>query len=473
MSTATKDTLLQMIRDGQAMTLGQRLRLTAMLSTPAILAQVSSIVMQYIDAAMLGHLSAEQAASVGLVSTTIWLFGGLCSAFTIGFAVQVAHRIGAGDGGGAREVIKQALLVALVFSGVLASAGAALSGLLPHWLGAGDAICADASAYFLIFSLTIPLYQFGSLAGGILRCSGNMKVPGLTAIGMAALDVVFNYLLIFPTSRVHCGGLTLTLPGAGLGVTGAALGTMIAVALTTVFMLWWLCRREASTRIVFDHSMLHFDSACLRRALQLGLPMACERVVMCGAQIVITAIVAPLGAVAIAANSFAVTAESLCYMPGYGISEAATTLVGQSIGAGRKRLTRQFAGITVVLGVAIMSLMGAVMYVCAPAMMELMTPQQSIISLGAQVLRIEAFAEPMFAAAIVCYGIFVGAGDTVIPSTMNFASIWTVRITLCLALTPTLSLQGVWIAMCAELCFRGIIFLMRLKYGKWNKLERS
>lgn len=154
-------------------------------------------------------------------------------------------------------------------------------------------------------------------------------------------------------------------------------------------------------------------------------------------------------------------------MPGYGIAEAATTLVGQSLGAGRKDLTLRFARITVGMGMAVMTVMGIVMYVAAPLMMDIMTPVAGVQSLGVMALRTEAFAEPMFAASIVAYGVFVGAGDTLVPSVMNLFSIWAVRLTLAAWLAPSMGLQGVWLAMCVELCFLGVIFLVRLQGGKW------
>ena len=129
--------------------------------------------------------------------------------------------------------------------------------------------------------------------------------------------------------------------------------------------------------------------------------MAMQSVFMNGAQIVSTMIVAPLGNVAIAANTFAITAESLCYMPGYGIGDAATTLLGQSRGAGRRDMCRSFARITVTLGMVVMAVMGLIMYVFAPELMALLTPLDEIRQLGITCLRIEAWAEPMFAASIV------------------------------------------------------------------------
>ncbi len=121
------------------------------------------------------------------------------------------------------------------------------------------------------------------------------------------------------------------------------------------------------------------------------------------------------------------------------------------------------------MGMLVMTVMGVILYLTAPLMMEIMTPVKEISELGAQVLRIEAWAEPMYAAAIVAYGAFVGVGDTLLPAIMNFGSIWLVRIPVAAFLAPTIGLKGVWIAMCIELCFRGAIFLWRMASGRWYR----
>ena len=205
------------------------------------------------------------------------------------------------------------------------------------------------------------------------------------------------------------------------------------------------------------------------KAVKISLPIAVQSILMSGAQIISTIIVAPLGNVAIAAHSFAITAESLCYMPGYGIGDAATTLVGQTFGAGRSALCRSFARLTVGLGMSVMAAMGAIMYVFAPEMIALLSPVADIQALGASVLRIEAFAEPFFAASIVTYSICVGAGDTLRPAIMNLASMWCVRLTLAAYLARDYGLRGVWMAMAVELTFRGLLFLYRLFRGNWLK----
>lgn len=448
MKIGNTEYLLESIREGRAMTRGEQLRLIVKMSVPSIMAQISSVLMFFIDAAMVGHIGARASASIGLVETSTWLLGGLASAASLGFSVQVAHAIGANDMERARRVLRQSIVCALIYSSCLALVGAAIHSHLPYWLGGSEEIARDASLYFLIVSLAGPLFQMAGLAGSMLKCSGNMKIPSMLNIMMCVLDVIFNYIFIYV---------------CGLGVPGAALGTSLAYFTTAVAMMYFLLFRDRHLSLVGTKGSFRPTADCVRSAFKIGAPIALQHVLMGGAQIVSTAIVAPLGIIAIAANTFAITVESICYMPGYGIAEAATTLVGQGIGAGQKVLTRSLARLSVGIGMAVMALMGVLMWVFAPEMMSLLTPVEEIRMLGSHSLRIEAFAEPFFAAAIVCNGIFVGAGDTLKPAIMNLTSMWVVRLTLAALLAPTYGLTGVWTAMAVELTFRGTIFLLRLK----------
>ena len=460
---------ISIIRSGSKVSFGQQLKLTAMLSWPAMMAQLSSIMMQYIDAAMVGRLGADDSASVGLVSTSLWLFWGVCSMVTMGFSVQVAHAVGGGDFAKARSILRQSIIACLAFSLGMAIIGAAIALPLPHWLGGDEAVCPKASLYFVVFVAALPLLTMNYLGGAMLRCAGNMKVPGALNEMMCVLDVLFNFLLIFPTHHFTVLGLHVTIPGADLGVLGAALGTVSAEIITAASMMWYACFRQPDLKLTQDRGSFRPTREVLRKAVKVAAPMTLEHAVICGAQIAVTVIVAPLGVFAIAANSFAVTAESLCYMPGYGIADAATTLVGQSYGAKRHDLAKRFGYITVAAGMVTMTVMGVVLYVCAPMVMELMSPVREIVDLGVDALRIEAFAEPMFAASIVAYGVMIGVGDTVMPACMNFGSIWLVRLPIAAILAPRMGLNGVWLAMCVELCFRGAIFLWRLISGAWLK----
>ncbi len=461
--------LLAKIRNGELMSGNDKLNLIFQLSLPSILAQMTNVMMFFIDQSMVGRLGAQAAASIGLVESTTWLFGGLASAVSMGFSVQVAHFIGANDFEKARQVVRHGIITAFCVSFIIMLTAAIISQHLPYWLGGGADIAPDASRYFLIFSLAAPFFQMNNMASSMLKCEGNMRVPSILSVTVCALDVIFNFFFIFPTRTVSLLGADILIPGAGLGVTGAAIGTGLAYVCVSMIQSWMAFFRSKILSIRLDKARFVFVGNYLKNAFNIGAPMALQMFLMSSAQIISTAIVAPLGNFAIAANTFAITAESLCYMPGYGIGDAATTLVGQSIGAGRKDLCRSFAHMAVWLGMIIMAVMGVVMYFCAYDMMALMTPVEEICRLGADSLRIEAFAEPMFAASIVAYSVFVGAGDTLRPALINLSCMWFVRLTLAAILAKDYGLPGVWTAMAVELSFRGMLFLIRLYRGKWIK----
>ena len=469
MADTVTEHLFSRIRSGEALSAAEQLALVVRLAIPAILSQFATVFMNYIDAAMVGNLGAVEAAAVGIVGPTTWLFWGLGSAGITGYSVLASHRIGAKDFIDARKLLRQGLTVALFSGLVLAAAGLLICGGLPAFLGAKPDVQPLASLYFGIYTAAMPLLFVSYSAGSMLRASGNIKAPSMLNILMCVEDVIFNFFLIFPTREVEFLGVAFTAPGAGLGVAGAALGTVLAEAATMIPMVWLVCARSPVLAITGEKGRFLPEAHFFRSAFRIGIPVGCERTAMCVAQVLSTMIVAPLGTIAVAAHSLAITAEGLCYMPGYGVSEAATTLSGQCTGAKRPALGKRIAWISVATGMAIMTVMGAAMYVFAAPMMDVMTNDAEILELGARVLRIEAFAEPMFAAAIVCHGIFVGAGDTLAPCLMNLGSMWFVRLPLAWLLASTMGLPGVWIAMCGELFFRGAMFLIRLRSDRWQR----
>lgn len=445
---------MESIRLGRDMARREKLNLIVGLSIPSMLAQISTVMMFFIDASMVGHLGAEASASIGLIESTTWLIGSLLSAAATGFSVQVAHFIGANDFVKARQVFRHALICGLLFSVCLALVGVAIHLPLPYWLGGGSDIADNSSRYFLIYALALPFIFLYHTSEMMLKSAGNMHTPSVMAILVCICDVVFNYLFIYIFK---------------MGVVGAAYGTALAYICISLPNLWLAACQNKILNLRQDAARFHWVKEYVRNACKISIPIAIQNILMSGAQIVSTMIVAPLGNIAIAAHSFAITAECLCYMPGYGIGDAATTLVGQTHGANRMDLCKNFAYMTVGLGMAVMALMGVVMYVFAPEMIGLLSPVESIQELGTTCLRIEAFAEPFFAASIVTYSVCVGAGDTFKPAAINLSTMWFVRLTLAYGLSKSYGLEGVWIAMAVELTFRGILFLVRLFRGSWTK----
>ncbi len=454
---------------------GEQFKLTLLLAWPSILAQLAMCLMSYIDAAMVGRLGSAQAAAIGLVSTTTWIFGSFCYANSSGFSVQIAHRCGAKDYAGARRIFRHGIWITLAAAVLLSLLAVSIHRVLPHWLGGTPEILEDASDYFLIYALFLPLFQVTIFSEASLIASGNVKVPGILSIAMCALDVAFNYLFIFLL---------------GMGVRGAALGTGLATACAGAFLVvyasrhsvelrqtgnWirparrivgsirtlWAEQRAAET--LFDREQKDMFS----QAFGICWPLWIQNLVSRGAYIAATVLVAPLGTVAIAANSFAIIAEGFCYLPGYGMQDAATTLVGQSLGAGRRDLARKFSRITILSGASMMAALAVLMWAFAPQLMDMLSNDPEVIRLGAQCLRIEAFAEFFFGISIVAYGCCIGAGDTLVPSLINLLSMWVIRIGLALLLIPGMGLLGYWVAMATELTAKGIIFAVRIRRGRW------
>lgn len=463
-----ENSLLVKLRNRQHLTTFEQIILIVQLSIPAILAQISLTIMQYIDASMVGRLGANASASIGLVLSTTWMLNGLITAISSGFTVQVARSVGAKDDVSARQVVKEGLLIGFVLALGLTCIGCAASCIMPAWLGGGQEILQDASNYLLIYALSIPAVQMNSMAGGMIQCSGNMKLPSMLNILMCCLDVIFNLLLIFPSRTIVFGPLSVVLPGAGLSVLGAALGTALSQFVIAGVMLYMLLVKSPSLHFR-RREKLRFSRQHLTAALKVGLPTAVEQVITCSSYIIVTKIVAPLGTISIAANSFGITAEGLCFMPGFGIGFAATTLIGQSIGAKRNDLTRKLGWMTTFMGMIVMTLTGMMMFVFAPFMMKLLSHDPAVIALGTGILKIEAFAEPFYGASIVAASVLRSAGDAKVSSCLNLCSIWLIRLPLAAFLSQRYGLHGVWIGMCTELIVRGILFLTRLTSKNWIK----
>ena len=392
----------EVIKNQTILTKKEKINIIIQLSIPTILSQISSILMQYIDAAMVGHLGPNASASIGIVSTSSWLLSGLCSAMATSFAVQVAQLIGANQNQKARRTFRLAIITSLIFSSILLGLGVLVNHSLLKWLGCDPIIFNDASAYFLVFTLSLPILQMNSLCSSMLQCSGNMKIPSFLNAAMCGLDVIYN--LIF----IHY-----------FGVVGAALGTAFAQLTIAIINFWYTTSR--SPLLQFKKNEPFFlEKHTLQNAFSIGTPLAFEHIAICGAMIMSTKIIAPLGTIAI-----------------------------------------------------IMGIIAIIMFFIAPFVFQILTPDLQTQTLATNVLRIELLAEPLYGVSIVASGALRGAGDTLIPSLLNLLSIWGVRLTLSVILVQTMGLYGVWLAMCIELCVRGLLLLYRQQRGKWLHKDLS
>lgn len=450
--------------------LGGTLLSVLFLAWPAIIEQIMLTLVQYVDTAMVGSLGSGATAAVGITSSTTWLFNGFFNAAAIGFSVQVAQHLGAGRQEDAQRVTWQALRFVCIFGVMMGAIAFALSFFLPTMLGADPAIRGDASLYFRIIACAMPFTLGSNMFSAIIRCSGDTRTPMILNVMINVLNVILNTLFIYSPRTVILFGTQFYVWGAGWGVGGAAFASGLSTALVACMFLLVIFRKKSPIQISIKQRY-RFERVCLLTAWKLGLPAALERSTLSIAQIVITALITGIGTVAVATNHLAVTAESISYLPASGVAVAGTTLVGQAIGAGRKDLAQRFARTVSWMGIVIMTFGGAVLFFFAPQLIQIFSSDPEVIDLGSQVLRIVAFAEPLFGASIVASGALRGAGDSKGPFLINLATMWGVRITLSLLLVGRLGLIGVWLAMAAELCARGLIFMIRLYRGKWLHIE--
>ena len=381
------------------------------LAWPAIIEQIMLTLVQYVDTAMVGSLGSNATAAVGVTSSTTWLFNGFFNAAAIGFSVQVAQHLGAGRQEDAKRVTWQSLRFVGIFGVLMGAIAFVLSFFLPAMLGADPSIRGDASLYFRIMACAMPFTLCSNMFSAIIRCSGDTRTPMVLNLMINVFNVILNTLFIYAPRTVDLFGSQVYVWGFGWGVGGAAFASGLSTAIVACLFLMVVFRKKSPVQINLKQRY-RFDRQCLLAAWKLGLPAALERSIISLAQIVITALITGIGTVAVAANHLAVTAESISYLPASGVAVAGTTLVGQAIGAGRKDLAQRFARTVSWMGIVIMTFGGSILFFFAPQLIQIFSTDPEVIDLGSQVLRIVAFAEPLFGASIVASGALRGAGDS-------------------------------------------------------------
>ncbi len=440
-----------------------------LLAWPTIVEQILQTAVNYVDTAMVGSMGTTSTAAIGVCTSTIWLIMGVMNAAGVGYSVMVARRIGEGNTEEARTTIRQAMLAVLAIGlSLTAIVELIVAPNLPIWLGADEAVRPLSVAYFRVIG---GAYLFNTaliVSSNIIRCMGDTKTPLKYNIMTNIINVVGNFLLIYPTRQLTVFDVTFTMPGAGLGVTGAALATALATAFSATCLTLTLFRRKGPLQIHL-HEDYRPRMDIIKQAIHLGVPSFLERATISVGQICTTAMITGLGTAAVAAHQLANTGESLCYMPIFGFSIAATTLVAQNLGAGEKERAYQQGRLSIWMAVAVMCSTSAVMFFFAPNIIDIFSNDANVISLGARVLRIEVFAEPFFAIGSVVGGVLRGAGDTKWPFYISLAGMWLLRVPVAFLLINVFAwgLEAVWVGMALDLILRGLISLWRFEKRGW------
>lgn len=445
-----------------------RMKVMWHLSWPAIIEQVLATMVSYVDTAMVGVLGAAATASVSVNASSIWLINGILAGIGVGYSVQVSNAIGAEDDARARRIIRQGILATVVCGMAALLLFQLLAPFIPVWLGAEPSVRPTATAYLRWYTLCMPFAAASAIFSAILRCMGNTKTPLIFNFSANLINLVLNFFLIYETRTVTVGGFSLTVPGAGLGVAGAAIASAVAWAFAGSMLLYAGIRQGPRFQVRFREGFRP-DSSIIQMALHLGLPSALERATINLGQIVMTALVASIGTVALAANQIATTTEGLCYLPAYGISYASVALVGQSVGARSAENARAYGSLSAKVALVLCTGLAVLLFLFAPALASLFNSDPQVVEQSALMLRIVCFAEPFFALSIVLSSNLRGAHDVRYPMVVGLICMWGVRIVLApiLVIYGKLGLAGVWIAMSVDLILRGILCTHRWHSGKW------
>ena len=440
------------------------------LSWPVMLENAMQTLVQYVDTAMVGALGAQASAAVGLTGSVTWLVNGIFFAAGVGALAVISRALGAKDGRTARETAGQSVLIALAAGAAMCVLTLLATPALPGWLNGEEEIRADAAAYFGIIC-TPMLFRAASIVfGSVLRAAGDTRTPMLANLAMNALNVVLNFLLIYATREMRLLGLTFTVPGAGLGVRGAAIATAISYVLGGVLIARAMWKNPAVSP---RGGMMRPNGAAMRNCLRIAAPVALARLTTSAGHVVFAALVATLGTVSLAAHSIALTAEQAFYIPALGVNTAAATLTGNALGEKDARKLDMVGRSTIVVTLVLMTVTGGLLFAFAPQVMRIFTPDALVAAQGVSVLRLVALSEPIFGVAIGVEGMLQGAGDTAIPFVITTATMWLVRIagTVLVLRLFHQGLNAVWTCMVAENTVRGALYLIRYLRGRWKPAD--
>lgn len=442
------------------------------LAWPTMIEQLMQTAVQYIDTAMVGSLGTQATAAVGATTTVNWLINSTISALSVGFLSFIARACGANDRAAARKAVAQAVLVTLVTGIVFTVVTVSLSGVIPVWMQVDESIQQMASAYFLILYLPMLPRTASIIFGTVLRAAGDTKTPMKIGVITNVINIILNTLLIYETREVSVLGASFGMPGAGLGVVGAAAASAVAFTVGGIYI----------TVVLWRHPMvsprgekLRPEMNILRPCMKVALPNMLQRFGTSLGYVAFAAMINSLGEVATAAHTIANTVESAFYIPGYGMQTAAATLAGNAYGAHDRKKMEDLAAMFIPIEIGLMVCSGGLLFASAPALVSIFSKSAQVIALGVTVLRMVAVSEPFYGFSIIVEGFMMGVGRTKAPFIYNIIGMWCVRIVGTFICTQMLDmgLVSAWACMIAHNLLLFVLFLICYIRGTWNPLRNE
>lgn len=424
------------------------------LSVPMVLEEVLSTVIQYADTAMVGRLGEQATAAVSTTTTVTWLIGAFIYAAGAGILSLVSQAYGADDRKRGRALAVLSVKITLLTGSVLTAVCLALSPFIPTWMGAAPEIRREAAVYFAIIALPLVLRTASGILGSAVRATQNTRTPMLVSLAANIINIGLDYVFIYP---------------CGLGVTGAAVASAIAFSFGGIMDIIVFLRTPFLNGR--DAEKTGPDKTLRQDFLKISLPVMASSVTSCLGYVVFAALVSRMGTTVFAAHSIAVNAETIFYIPGYGLRTATAALVGAAIGEKSAYKLRHYSGLATGLTLGMMAVNGFLLYIAAGPLMSLFTPSKEVIALGTMCLKIVAFTEPFYGLMVVMEGVFYGTGNTAWPFFVETLSMWGIRI-LFTALGLNLwgfSLSGVWFCMIADNIAKALLLTLPVLIRPWRQ----
>ena len=441
------------------------------LAWPTMLEQLMQTAVQYIDTAMVGSLGTQATAAVGATTTVNWLIGSTISALGVGFLSFIAQAYGANDKQAASKASAQAALATFAAGSLFTVLTLGLSGVIPVWMQVEESIRPLAGQYFFILYLPMLPRAASIIFGTVLRAAGDTKTPMKMGVVVNLINVVGNYLLIYPTRPMQLLGMTFTMPGAGWGVIGAAIASAVAFTVGGIGI----------TVVLWKHPLVspkgqsfRPDMTILKPCLKIALPNALQRFGTSLGYVAFAAMINSLGEIATAAHTIANTVESAFYIPGYGMQTAAATLAGNAYGARDKQRMKDLAAMFIPIEILLMIFSGGALFLMAPSLMQIFSTSPEVIALGSTVLRMVALSEPFYGFSIIIEGMMQGVGKTKAPFVYNIMGMWGVRIVGTFICTQLLGfgLVSAWACMIAHNLLLFVLFMISYLRGTWNPMGK-
>ena len=357
------------------------------------------------------------------------------------------------------------MLATLVVGTLFTVLTLSLSDVIPVWMQVDPQIQSLAGTYFFILYLPMLPRTASIIFGTLLRAVGDTRTPMRIGLWVNVINVVLNFLLIYPTSTYF----GIRIPGAGLGVVGAAIASSVAFCFGGVAITVALWRHPM---ISPRGQSLKPDFSVLLPCLKVALPNALQRFGTSLGYVAFAAMINSLGDISTAAHTIANTVESAFYIPGYGMQTAAATLAGNALGARDEKKIRDLGRMILMIEVALMILSGGALFVFAPDMVGLFSRDPQVILLGSIVLRMVAVSEPFYGVSIIIEGMMQGMGKTMMPFVCNIIGMWGIRIVGTFLCTQLLGfgLVSAWACMIAHNLLLFCMFTVYYRSGRWNPL---